>query len=276
MKKVIPVLALACGISLFKVPTAVGAPAIVYVDDDDPLCGNNSPCYSSITQAGYDVADEGTVLVRPGVYNQNVGIGYKNIVLKSEAGPNSTIIDGGGAASALYLFESHSVVEGFTFRNGGGLLNLTENGYGVALLGSNRVYGTVRGNIFVGNARAGVGFRTSGGGELVVTIENNLIYNNAGQGVALDASGFDGNGSIRVNNNIIAGNRQRAHVWRRLCTFTAAANSSEPGGPSVEIVNNDADYQANLRGAASEALGIFTSTASRRHLDSGATVHCDL
>jgi predicted outer membrane repeat protein len=77
-------------------------------------------------QAGIDSAAVGdTVLVSPGTYtgagNKNLNFGGKNLVLRSEAGPEATIIDCEGSGRGLLFYSnetSASAVEGFTIRNG--------------------------------------------------------------------------------------------------------------------------------------------------------------
>lgn len=73
-------------------------------------------------QGAIDAALDGdTIIVRDGVYEENINYFGKTIVLKSLNGSNNTIIDGGGA-DRVVIFSSGekegTVLEGFTIRNG--------------------------------------------------------------------------------------------------------------------------------------------------------------
>lgn len=114
-----------CGFLVLMVSAVVSAhAATVRVPADQPTI-----------QAGIDAAAEGdTVLVAPGTYtgdgNKNLAFSRTNRVLRSEAGPDSTVIDCEGVGRGFYLdsFETEaSVIEGFTITgavgdvDGGGL-----------------------------------------------------------------------------------------------------------------------------------------------------------
>ncbi len=106
--------------------------AVIHVPGDQPTI-----------QAGIDAAVEysDTVLVATGVYtgpgNRNIDFGGKAVVLKSQNGPEATIIDCEGGlsnASRGFVFDSGedftTIVEGFTIRNGYRYVNDTTVTYG--------------------------------------------------------------------------------------------------------------------------------------------------
>jgi len=71
-----------------------------------------------------------TVLVRPGIYLENIVVFRKNVVITSEKGPELTVIDGQGAGSVV-TFEENSagasligftITNGFSTTDGGGIL----------------------------------------------------------------------------------------------------------------------------------------------------------
>ena len=79
--------------------------------------------YSGI-QAGIDAASNGDViLVSPGTYTENIDFKGKAITLRSDQGPKTTIIDGGGKTNGSIGVAFHSgedyasVLEGFTITN---------------------------------------------------------------------------------------------------------------------------------------------------------------
>lgn len=112
--------------------------------------------YKSI-QAAIDAAENGdTVLVAPGVYREHIDFEGKTIVVTSQAGPEKTIIDGGGKGSVVQFQHGEtlaSVLNGFTVRNG------SDNEQGSA------------GGIYIGNATP--------------SITSNIVTGNAGCGIAI-------------------------------------------------------------------------------------------
>ncbi len=72
------------------------------------------------------VWDRDTILVAPGTYFENLTIKDKSVILKSAAGPDTTIIDGGNAGRVLTIRQSSNtganatrpIIEGFTLTHG--------------------------------------------------------------------------------------------------------------------------------------------------------------
>lgn len=91
---------------------------VIYVPDD----------YQTIQGAIDAAADGDTVIVRPGIYEENINFLGKAITLRSEQGPRVTVIDGSSAeypdSGNVVLFingESYdSLIEGFTITGGTG------------------------------------------------------------------------------------------------------------------------------------------------------------
>ena len=93
--------------------STVALSATIYVPDD----------YATI-QGAINAAGSGdTVIVRPGTYVENIDFLGKAITVQSQSCPESTVIDGGQAASVVSFVSgegSTSVIEGFTLTNGFG------------------------------------------------------------------------------------------------------------------------------------------------------------
>ena len=59
------------------------------------------------------------ILVHDGVYEERIDFKGKVIIVRSENGPNSTIIDGGSNGSVVsFVGVNDSVLDGFTIKNG--------------------------------------------------------------------------------------------------------------------------------------------------------------
>ena len=143
----------------------------------------NVPAEAATIQAAIDLAVDGdTVLVAPGTYRELLDFRGKAIAVTSQAGPEQTVIDAGGAGSAVSFTSGEtraSVLSGFTIR-GGATLFL---GGGLHIESSSP---TVLGNVITGNsACAGGGVAVSFGSPL---IQANRITRN-------EIAGCDGTGA---------------------------------------------------------------------------------
>ena len=172
-------------------------------------------------QAGIDSAAVGDVIfVGPGTYYENLDFLGKDIVLKSELGPEVTILDGSSRDSSVVVFKHGetraAVLEGFTITGGTGSRatgGSTRQGGGIwCELGSptilaNRIIGNRTEYIYASGAGMLVG--TGFAGPLAPLIEGNLFEGNtAGQnggGLGLKAPS-----EAIVRRNVFRGNTCRA------------------------------------------------------------------
>jgi len=109
-----------------------------------------------------------TIIVKPGMYMENINFYGKDILLKSLQGPKATVINGGNFGTVVSFVSgetSKAVIDGFTIKNGSG----TPSGLGYSF----------------------------GGGILCLksspTIQNNIIRSNY-----VDATNLDEGGGIHV------------------------------------------------------------------------------
>jgi hypothetical protein len=103
---------LAC---LLFCPTLLSAQTTWYVPDDFPTIQG--------ALASGSVVDTDTIIVRPGTYVENINFLGKAVTLKSELGPEVTIIDGkkaGSVATCRTGEGADTVLQGFTLFNGSG------------------------------------------------------------------------------------------------------------------------------------------------------------
>ncbi len=171
-----------------------GARATIYVPDDHPTIQD------AIDAAG--TGDE--IIVRPGVYAENIDFLGKTIAVKSELGANVTVIDGNQTGSAV-IFNSgegmDTVLTGFTLTNGIGSVDP------LGLLSGGGIYcqnsePTIIGNVITQN----VVTEGYGGGIFICKqssplVTHNMIHDNQ----AFECGGGiyeRGSSSIFVNNVI--------------------------------------------------------------------------
>lgn len=231
--------------------------------------------FSTIQAAINAAVDGDTVLVAPGTYFENIDFYGKYITVKSEAGPEITVIDGDNADSVVKFISGEgpaSVLDGFTisngrsgfdtmgFGNGGGIWiryssphimnNAIINNKACEGAGISVDFGSpvIQKNTITNNAQAGCsggigGSGISVGGAAATQILDNIISDNVtgsdGGGIALFAAG-----QPIIRGNIISG------------------NSSSGWGGGISMVNySDALIVSNLifDNRALEGGGIYWS-----------------
>lgn len=138
----------------------------VYIDGTDRR-------FQTIQDGIWGAEDGDTVVVCPGLYDENIDFKGKVITVTSAAGPWETTIDGGGRASVVSLRNwepPESVLQGFTIQGGEGS---EFHGGGVFVEWGSP---TIRYNLITGNT-AGIagGVYVRNGGAIV---HNNLIVGN--------------------------------------------------------------------------------------------------
>jgi len=240
-------------------------------------------------QTGLDVASSGdTILVAPGTYNEHdINFNGKNIHLRSESGPDVTIIDGGLAGTVFKIISGEgrtTIIEGFTVQKGHG-----SSFYGGGFYIEN-ASPTLLGNIIKNNSAD-----SSGGGIKVSTGSNPLIQGNT----IADNSAYQKGGGIHVYNasaeiydNVISGNSAVGHIQAAGggigATYTSALTIKENtiesnsagfagGGISVyagnvEILENDiigndgGDFAGGIHVETNTDYGDFTFRINENYI----------
>ena len=173
-----------------EITVTVKAPVTIRVPSDQPTI-----------QAAIDVATFGdTVLVAPGTYPENINFKGKAITVRSESGPEVTIIDGGLADSVVTFTSGEgrgSALNGFTLQNGrSDFANQeTPEGGGVKVIESSP---TITNNVITNNhACAGGGIGSRSGSPLIQM--NTITGNNA---TNICPAGFGGGINIQGSASI--------------------------------------------------------------------------
>jgi len=192
-----------CGIILIMWSFGTSQGGTHYVPDDFP----------TIQGALDSVSGGDTIIVRPGIYYENIIFPGYQVILKSEMGPEETDIHGGMSGSVV-VFQSgedtQTVLEGFTIRNGSGTLVGSDYlGGGIYCVGSSP---TIRHNFIVVNS-VGTSEDLNGyGGGIYLKnahpdiVDNIIGYNwsaSDGAGISL---GLGGACNPRIVNNLFVSN----------------------------------------------------------------------
>jgi len=262
----------------------------------------NIPDDYNTIQEGIDASFDGdTVLVQPGTYIENIDFLGKAIVVVSEHGPNSTVIDGNQEGSVV-MFASgetvNSVIEGFTITNGSGTFFDPYWEYGGGGLYCSGSAPTIQHNIITGNTAnngGGIGavytspvvithniiFENSanvtpgsigGGGGIAIAydsdaeVSHNEIYNNfsdkAGGGIAF---GFDCNPEVMYNtirDNVASDYGGGIQIY-----------SNTAGTFKNNIIMGNSSLGSNGAGGISCRLGSYSVIANNIIVDNSAATY---
>ena len=173
-------------LGIYGCTTAPHIPTTIYVPDD----------YSSIQKALDNASTGDTVLVAPGTYYENIIWPHiDGIILLSECGPDSTIIDGGGGGDVIRIgtgVDSTTVIKGFTIKN-------AISGIYCYMHSSPTIVGNIITEHITG-AREGGGICCKGGSSPLIV--NNTIKNNTTCGIYCKDSSPLILGNTITNNNI--------------------------------------------------------------------------
>lgn len=211
-----------------------------YVPDDYPTI-----------QGAIDASSNGdTIVVRAGLYFENIDFVGKAIHLKSEMGPEVTVIDGGNPSNpdfgSVVTFQSgeaaDSILDGFTLTNGSG----TGSGwtYGGGIYCRDNSSPIITNNTITANsviyAGGGIYYYSSS-----PTITNNTFSGNTasfGGGISCEFAHYSA-----IENNRIIGNSADdgggLHIWYysspTIMNNTILGNSADSGGGIYILENSE-------------------------------------
>ena len=160
------------------------------------------------------IADPGVVngdviIVRDGLYHENLDFLGKEIQVKSENGPVTAIIDGGGAKPVVRFASNEgvgAVIEGFTLTNGWGEIVPSHSNFlcGGGILCLNASSPLIKDNLIVNNVATNLGGGVAAvgdaSGKCSPVIQGNTISNNAA------TNGFGGGIGARYSDMVVQEN----------------------------------------------------------------------
>jgi parallel beta-helix repeat protein len=232
--------------------------------------------YSTI-QTGIDVASDGdTVLVADGIYtgfnNKNLDFNGKAITVRSENGPEKSIIDCENYGRGFYFhsleFES-SVISGFTIRNG----NMDKGGGIFITNASPTVTNCIISENTANSSRGGGGIYCENSFPIITncTISNNTGYNLGGGIGCRDSSPFIANCKIIANESLESNGRGGGIHLQSVGTTTItnsiiSDNRAKRGGgiyanSSTSLSISFCDINGNM--ASVTGGGIYLGSGSR-------------
>ncbi len=222
----------------------VASARTIYVPDD----------YARIQWAVGNASAGDTIVVRDGIYYENVRVRVKQLTLKSENGPANCIIDSGGRGDVIRLDADGVRIEGFTVRNSGwadaGVFVYSNNSIIINNIISNNYYGIylwdsdsnqICNNTISSNGDKGIVIWYSDSNQIC----NNTISSNDDEGIFLD-NYSDKN---QICNNIISSNGDEGIYLRdsnnnRISNNTISSNDDE--GIHLRDSNNNKIYLNNF------------------------------
>lgn len=218
----------------------------------------------STIQKGIDAAETGNiVLVAPGTYFENINFLGKTIIVTSEQGPVTTIIDGDRGPPVVKFISGEtrdSVLDGFTIKNassaqkGGGIQidsssptitnniirdnHTIDNGGGVSIKNGSPL---IQNNHIANNLAdsvGGGGIWIGGGGAEISgnTISNNTVDISYGGGIYIYSLNAG-----RIRDNIISGNTARmgGGIYVRAAVNSEIIQNLIIGNSTFELLGND-------------------------------------
>jgi parallel beta-helix repeat protein len=159
--------------------------------------------YDTIQEAVNAANPGDTIIVRPGIYSENVFLN-KTLTLIGED-RNATIINGRGLGNVIHVVSSDTAIMNFTVHNSGN----NPDDSGILLFGS--VHTTIRNNI-IRNNNIGVHLRHGSNDTLLI---DNLVLNNKASGIRL----ADNNNLNHIIGNTLMNNTVGVEVQSSHNTF---------------------------------------------------------
>ena len=279
--------------SFLDYSTHVSMPTgVIFVPDD----------YKKIQWAVDNASAGDTIIVRDGIYYENVVVD-KALTIRSENGSDNCIVDGGGSGDVITLNANGITIEGLTVRNSSSswpyaagikvfsnankiayncitsnlyygiyldyssnniIVNniVSNNGDGIYLEDSSR--NTIADNIISNNA-LGIGLDDSSSN----IIANNTISNN-GNGIHLDSS-FDSSSNNIITNNNVSNNGGGIYLYESSSNTIANNNVSSNKWNGIYLWESSSNIMVNNT-VSNNWVGIYLDDYSNNNIIANNTI----
>ena len=202
---------------LFFTPNILFGQSTLYVPDD----------FSSIQAGIHGIQDGDTLIVRDGVYYENIVVSGRQISILSENGAATTIIDGMHNGTTFSANHGTYTIDGFTIRNG----NRAWHGGGVYAQG----YETSPNTLFLKNCIITNNYSQLNGGGLYLHDSSTAIIQNC----VFDSNHADGSGGGLCGEQYQTSSIGRGALTLEQTTFVNNTSMSEGGGLYVDNCSID-------------------------------------
>jgi len=214
-----------------------------------------------------------TIMIAPGVYGENLNIGFGLKIVGSSAGP--TIIDGGGGrVVTISVARAHVTLSQVTIRNGHASLG---GGGGIYNIGTLTISNsTVSGNLVTSYH----GFTSGAGGGIfntgTLTISNSTVSGNSVTFSCLkycsaSGAGIANTGTLTINNSTLSGNRAYKDKRCKLKCFALGGAVSNGGRLAI----NNSTLSENSAGKGGGISNSGTATLQNSIVANNSGGNCD-
>ncbi|MGB9938621.1 PGF-pre-PGF domain-containing protein [Methanosarcina sp.] len=254
MKKLITLLT---AMLIFALASGIGAANEIYVNSTDSI------------QAAVSSAVSGdVVIVKPGIYTENVRITKPDLVVRSESGkPEDTIVRAKLNTSAFYMAASNTTISGFKIESaetgiymfscsGCTVTNnyLSDNKIGINLYSSN--YNKILGNRANSNKQYGIQLLNS---------EGNTLLNNSANSNERGINHLNSNKSTISGNNV--SNNKNYGMWISLSNYnTISGNKANETSGGINLDSSSDNTLSENIVAFNNVSGFYECPACRRNL----------
>jgi parallel beta-helix repeat protein len=229
--------------------------------------------YSTIQGAINAGANGDTVIVRPGMYVENIDFVGKAIIVRSKQGAAVTTIDGNRTGSVATFNSGEgfdSVLDGFTITNGtggpSGMGGVGYSGGGIYCFSSSSP--TITNNIISGNSLTGCG-----GGIYCFSSSPTIAGNTVSGNSAADGGGIGcwNSSSPTITGNTISGNTALGSEGGGIVCI----DSCSPAITDNTISGNSGTWGAGIFCSQGSSPTITNNTISGNSGSEGVGIHCD-
>ncbi|HUS25963.1 MAG TPA: right-handed parallel beta-helix repeat-containing protein [Nevskiaceae bacterium] len=264
--------------------TSASAASVIRVPADQP----------TIQQAIDAAANGDTVRVSSGTYTENINFHGKAITVKSQNGPQTTIIDGNQAGSVVTFATSEtlsSVLKGFTVRNGTGILPFPGFAGGIDITEASP---SIIGNIITNNQGCFTGGGIGGHFSNAPLVQDNVITNNTKNAVCSSGGGGLSGVGGQILHNTITNNAAKDGGGITLGAVAVVKNNTITGNTAEDlgggmttynsssslvvqnlIANNTAPQGGGVHWSGSDGPLFLNNTIVNNHANQGSGIYAE-